>query len=323
MPRHRKERRGVKRRDKQLVRPRRSLSEPNDPFSYLSCKEFLEKFRLSKNAAMTVLDDLSSFGLSDYEYPLHLKLLSTLTFYGTGQSEAAAAMLGVSRTTAKHIISDVSKGICDSLKDRYLRFPDNYGLVKLQKDFYRIGQIGRVVGCVVTMSVPVELWARKDMGVFESSCSDQMIKVLAVCGPMGQITYIVVLNNDVKSDWEILRESILFTLISVGKYKDAVLLTNDTFPKHSRLLRSSDTAATHKDDLIFSHYRTLRQTELMFQKIKTRFPCLTVAMEQICPTNLDVVLACAVLHNVCLRRPTPLPPERKHLFTQKTDQDGP
>ncbi|XP_071525304.1 putative nuclease HARBI1 [Panulirus ornatus] len=310
------------RRRRENERPRRSICDPNNPFQALTANEFLEKFRISKSTAVIVLCHLESSDLTDDEFPLHLQLLSTLAYYGTGQCASAEAILGVSGTAVKLLIGEVSKGICRQMKNRYLFFPNHQELAAFQTEFNNIVQIPNVIGCLSSIYVPVRVRLGREMGVNNIYYGDQFMKVLVVCGPQGQITHIIAQTYDAFHDWEIFCDSMLLTRLTTGEYGDVVLIVDETYPTHPYLLRPVDSPTFPSDDQFnISHFIVRYLTHQKFQVIMTRFPCLTCGMEPLYPTNLDIVLACAVLHNVCLRCGTPLPSPREPSMTQNEEQD--
>ncbi|XP_071525328.1 putative nuclease HARBI1 isoform X2 [Panulirus ornatus] len=271
--------------------PRCFLRDPNNPFYNLTAEEFLQKFRLSKGTVAMVLHELQSSRLPQ-----------------GGRCETAEAILGADGTKVQSVIRDVSMGICNSLRERYLSFPDNYELSTFQDDFYNVADIRQIIGCVIDLCVPINVNIGREMGVNDERYGEQVMKVLAVCGPQGQITHVIVQTHDVYYDWQIFCESMLLTTLTMGEYGQVVLLTDGSYPIHPFLLRPTDAQSPASLELFnLCHFVTWQSTKKKFDEMMTRFPCLTNNMDPIYPTNVDVVMACAVLHNVSLRCRTPLP----------------
>ncbi|XP_045453773.1 putative nuclease HARBI1 [Melitaea cinxia] len=115
--------------------------------SVLSEKEFIFRFRLNKTLVnellIKIMPDLRvQSSRNNGVSPLH-QLLLTLRFYAFGTMLVSVAdFIGVSKTSAKRIVSDVSRAIA-GLYPQYVRILEN-----TQNGFYEIAGFPRILGAI-------------------------------------------------------------------------------------------------------------------------------------------------------------------------------
>ncbi|XP_045596880.1 putative nuclease HARBI1 [Procambarus clarkii] len=285
-------------------------------------EQFLNMFRMSKAAVVTVLEELSYTSLANIDFPLHLQLLSTLAYYATGKAYDTMVILGATRRSAKLCIIRVSKALSTSLWERYLNFPDNQQIVNFKRDFRSVAEISELIGCMNSMEVAVKRNIGTEVGFTRLDYGRQFMKVLIVCGPHLQVTHIIVQNSCTDTDWEIFRESTLCSALEYGTYDSSLLLVDSSYPSQPYFQRPHDNPVTLAQDMFnLSHYVTHQITNEVFSLLKRRFPCLENTMEPIFPNNLCIPVACAILHNVCLRWASPMPANNFNRPPAENDND--
>lgn len=108
----------------------RALRDASNPFQ-LPENTFRQTFVLTPNLALDLIDQLKSWDSSNnFEseevIPFHLKVLSTLHFYGKGSYQVSVGrnnMCNMSQPTVSRCISYISGLIDDHLADQFIKFP--------------------------------------------------------------------------------------------------------------------------------------------------------------------------------------------------------
>ncbi|XP_055714875.1 putative nuclease HARBI1 [Phlebotomus papatasi] len=107
----------------------RALRDASNPFE-LPENTFRQIFVLTPNLALDLIDQLKSWDSSNnFEsevIPFHLKVLSTLHFYGKGSYQVSVGrnnMCNMSQATVSRCISYISGLIDDHLADQFIKFP--------------------------------------------------------------------------------------------------------------------------------------------------------------------------------------------------------
>lgn len=129
---------------------------------------FIEKYRMPPVLVQTLISELSPFIEDDCDnkIPLHLRVLVTLNFYGSGcyQRRIGTDAFGMmSQSMISKSISEISKAITNNLGNQYIKFPRTEEEVKLIKkrfveDHGLPGVLALVDGTQIRISgVPLEV----------------------------------------------------------------------------------------------------------------------------------------------------------------------
>ena len=106
----------------------------------------------------------------------------------------------------------------------------------------------------------------------------------------------------------IFNNSQLKTIFESGKYGSNLILGDGGYglkPYSMTPLRNPATAAERAYN--HSHIVTRNTVERKYGVWKRRFPCLSLGMRLKLETQASVIVACAVLHNICIKNRDPLP----------------
>lgn len=106
----------------------------------------------------------------NFTIPGILKLLICLRFYAVGEFlESLGDLFGVSKSSASEIVSDVSFLICQRLKQRYIRMPqNNFEILRAKALFHRIGQFPLVIGAIDGTHIRVESFGGNNAEVYRN-----------------------------------------------------------------------------------------------------------------------------------------------------------
>lgn len=277
------------------------------PLEALTDAHFLQKFRLSKAAVVILQNYLHNSVLSTSDIPLQLQLLTALRFFATGKVARAAGVARLPTTRTRTVVGHVSSTLVNELKDHFLDFPDTQQQETFKADFQEIGQLVNVIGCINSIPIPLAGFLGMELGVGNQQYGQRLLKLLVVCGPQGQITSLMV-QPYAEGDWQTFRDSCLLDALQNDEY-DGYVLANLNFPPRRYFLIPIANPANWMDELFnFAHFTTLQVSNHALNLLTARFPCLVAAMDGIYPSNLNVVAACAILHNLCLKLSVPAPP---------------
>ncbi|KAG7161211.1 nuclease HARBI1-like 13 [Homarus americanus] len=276
-----------------------------DPFTRLTEMEFLNVFRLSKSLVCKLLATLDHRELDD-DIPVELQVLATLAFLATGQLSSSARLLGTSRWAAIGIVYKVAQVIKICLGQQYLVFPGDEEQTLFREEFYKISLIPGVLACLDGFAVPLCTISGVEVGWSYITRGHSYLGMVVVCGPQQQIIYIIAQERG--SSWPMFNESMLRHSLEEDEVEGMIVVL-ENFPSKPYLLTPAVPTET-VEEYFYNHALKqimIRSAEKTTHSLKTRFPCLKKGMEPLDPSSLPVLVACAILHNLCLKFSCPLP----------------
>lgn len=142
----------------EMIQPKRkyTIFKRVNPFAQYDEQQFKSRYRSTKAQAIHLYISLDGAHTlepmtqrENFDIPGLTKLLMALRFYAVGcYSEPLADMFGVSATTVRNAIAEVSYLICLKLKDEYLKMPQAAELFREKARFHRIAGFPLVIGAV-------------------------------------------------------------------------------------------------------------------------------------------------------------------------------
>ncbi|KOB70380.1 Uncharacterized protein OBRU01_05786, partial [Operophtera brumata] len=229
--------------------------------------------------------------------PLH-QLLLTLRFYALGTMLVAVAdYVGVSKSSAGRIVRDVSRAIA-RLYSNYIYVHNN-----TQEDFYNIARFPRVLGAVDGTHILMQSPNSNIGEEFRNRKSVFSLNVQGVCDAHLRFINVVAQWPGSTHDATIFNNLELRAQCENGVYGNRWLLGDSAYPCKSYLL----TPLLHTHSINELNYnqaqiKTRNTIERCFGVWKRRFPVLSLKIRLAMETTQAVVIATAVLHNICRQR---------------------
>ncbi|XP_012543806.2 putative nuclease HARBI1 [Bombyx mori] len=285
--------------------------------------EFTFRFRLSKPAVNQLLNEIIPFirvtssrnhGVS----PIH-QLLLTLRFYALGTMLISIAdFVDVSKSTAGRIVRDIS--ICIArLYDKYIHVQQG-GAEK----FHRIAGFPRVLGTIDCTHIRIQSPCRLVGEEFRNRKGYFSYNIQAVCDADLRLMNVVARWPGSAHDATIFNNSVLRAQCDAGQFGNHWLLGDSAYPNRPYLLTPVLNPVTEAE-LRYNqaHIKTRNTIERTFGVWKRRFPVLALTLRLSQPVMQSVIIATAVLHNICRNHSLEeVPPEVEILGGDNNVEDG-
>lgn len=299
-----------------------------DPMREYSDEEFRKRFRLTKNSVIYLYSligkDLEpkvtriGFTLSALD-----KILITLRYYASACFQLVAAdFYGVAESTICRIIPIVSEKIA-ALSPRFISMPTtNDELEQKKQEFYRIASMPSVIGAIDGTLVKIqEVGGAQNKTNFFCRKQFYAINVQIISDANGVIQDIVARWPGSNHDQTVFVNSNIFVRLLNGEFRrngrESLLLGDGGYKSEQFLavpLRATTRQRTRAQNMYQrAHISTRNVVERLIGQWKKRFPCLWIGMRfRKLETTTDVIVATAVLHNICKihgdNQPPPLSP---------------
>ncbi|XP_063218604.1 putative nuclease HARBI1 [Bacillus rossius redtenbacheri] len=238
------------------------------------------------------------------------QLLIALRFYATGCFLIVAGDFGgVSTSTACRIVKRVSSAIAN-LKPQVIKFPEGAEEIEqVHRDFYEIAQFPKVIGTIDCTHVKIFSPGGDDAEIFRNRKGYFSINVQTISDARLKVRDVVARWPGSTHDTAIFHNSHRRALFEIGQYGDAFLLGDSGYPLKNYLLTPFLNPRTN-GEVTFNerHVRTRSTVERQYGVLKRRFPVLAVGMRVSVDTVMAVIVACCVLHNMCVENNEELPP---------------
>lgn len=304
------------------------------PFVEFSESEFKRRFRLSKDSVHylyaligTSLEPLKfreNFTISGMD-----KILITLRYFATASFHIVSGdFYGISESSVCNIIPIVSEKIA-SLRSRFIKMPTTDEELEQKKiEFFRIAGMPSIIGAMDGTLVKIqEVGGLQNKTDFFSRKQFYAINTQIVCDANANVLDIVARWPGSTHDQTIFLNSSIFHRFIMGEFRrngrDSILLADGGYrsePFVATPLRQTTRERTPSEaSYQRAHIATRNVVERFNGQWKKRFPCLWIGMRfRKLETVLDVIVATAVLHNICKslgdNTPPPLSAERERYF---------
>lgn len=261
--------------------------------------EFSFRFRLNKSTVQSLLTQLMPFirvtsarnhGVS----PLH-QLLLTLRFYALGTMLISVAdFVGVSISTAGRIVRDISSVIANMY--------DEYIIVHQQsaEKFYQIAGFPRVLAAIDCTHIRIQSPCHVVEEEFRNRKGYFSLNFQAICDADLKFMNVVARWPGSAHDAKIFNNSILRAQCDTGQFGNRWMLGDSAYPNRPYLLiplLNPTTGGEHRYNE--AHIKTRNTIERIFGVWKRRFPVVALTMRLSLPKVQAVIIATAVLHNIC------------------------
>ncbi|CAK1597402.1 unnamed protein product [Parnassius mnemosyne] len=232
-----------------------------------------------------------------------LQLLIALRFYATGCFQMVCGDLtGISQSTVCLIINNVSRQL-SNLLPRYIHFPRSMNVVK--RKFEELGRsniqhgFNNIIGTIDCTHIKIN----RPRGISHSEIYRNRkgyfsINVQAIVGPNMEIFDIVTRWPGSSHDSRIFRNSQAYARFLSGNLQ-GVLVGDSGYPSLPFLLTLLITPVTRAENRYnYVQIRTRNIVERFFGVWKKKFPCLQLGLRSKLTNTSNIIVACAVLHNI-------------------------
>ncbi|XP_050704623.1 putative nuclease HARBI1 isoform X1 [Eriocheir sinensis] len=297
--------------DLAIRRRTRKFKTRRDPLEIYSEEEFLQRYRLSKQATVDLLSKIQhllpkSASKRGLAIPPHLQLLVTLRYYVTGSLQLDMGdCCDMSQPSVSTCVKTVTSAICQLAVD-YIKFPSPAEEQDAMQQFAQISVMPGVIGCVGGIHIPIISPGGQDAELYRCREGFFSLNVMGVCNSSMLFTNLVVNWPGSVHDAHIFSESALCAALERGQYR-GYLLGDSEYPCKNYLLTPIQVPKTVKEEHYNeSHIKTRNLIEKTFGIWKKRFGLLSTPMRTALSTSKKIVTACAILHNIAILNKLPI-----------------
>ncbi|CAN7979166.1 unnamed protein product, partial [Ixodes persulcatus] len=307
--------------------PRPSMRDRENPMERYNDGQFLARYRFTNGTVRELLGMLPLQTSTDCRgLPLTpmLQLLVTLRFYGAGTFQVVTGdLMNVSQPTVCRAVGVVTQLIAKHLFRDLVHFPSAAQFNTVMLDFFALAKFPGVTGCIDCTHVRIKSPGGDDAEVFRNRKGVFSINVQAVTGPQLQFYDVVVSWPGSVHDSRIFDNSRVRVLYEERRVPGVLLgdmgyacffflMTPlaDPGPPNTPRGRQPIMIFPHTIRYQKAHIKTRNSVERAFGIWKRRFPCLDMKLQHKPSRAVQIITACAALHNLaCLRKdPHPPPP---------------
>ncbi|ERL90113.1 hypothetical protein D910_07467 [Dendroctonus ponderosae] len=208
---------------------------------YTNLEDIFTRFRTHKQTCETLLhlivNDLKSQTERNRAISPATKLLLTLRIYATGNILISVGdFVGVSRTSARSIVRQVSEAIA-RLRPRNIRFPENNATrQKVKENFYRVARFALVIAAIDCTHVKIQSPGVEDAERFRNRKGDFSSNVQTICDVQLKIIDIVARWPGSCHDQTIFNNSRIKRRFSNGEFPNCVILGDSGYGNTNYLL---------------------------------------------------------------------------------------
>jgi hypothetical protein len=249
-----------------------------------------------------------------------LQIFCTLRYYASGSFQAVLGdAQGIHKSSVSRIITRVTFAIC-RLRNRYIKFPRRRAdMMTTKQGFYNIANLAQVLAAVDGTLMPL-LRPKNNEHLYVSRKGGHSINVLATCNADLVFTNVVAKHPGSTNDSYIWSNCNLHEMFEAGDFGNSLILGDSGFGLSRYLLTPVLNPSTEAEERYNSaHKRTRQVIERSFGLAKQRFRCLHKSGGQMMYSPekcCRIVLACFILHNICVQHNIPLDED------EDEDEDG-
>ncbi|CAG9109077.1 unnamed protein product [Plutella xylostella] len=292
--------------------PKVYIRDAQDPFQ-TPIESFKKRFRFCQDSVIYITNLIRAHlqKVDNRGLPIapEIAVLLTLRFYATASFQIVCGDLTkVSQPTASNIITKVSR-LLAQLHRRYIKFPEGAEANINRELFKELGRHGRwpglpgidgAIDCthVKIVSTP----ACEHHEVYRNRKCDFSINVQVTVGPRTEILDIVARWAGSMHDSRIFQMSALYMKYTQGMLTGR-LVGDSGYPALPFVLTPIRPEPEDPPSIRYNRaqIKTRNIVERTFGIWKRRFPCLSRGLGNKLVTVSNIIVACAVLHNISLQ----------------------
>lgn len=285
--------------------PSRVFRDRMNPMDQFNENEFKDRYRLPRNAVIQLVEllkHLEPMTHRNHSISAVEQLLLTINFYASGGFQISVAdNIRVHKSTACRIIKKVSVEIA-KLRQNFIKMPiTGEDRNRIKSKFYTIRGFPNVLGAVDCTHIKIQSPGGPTAEVFRNRKGFFSLNVQAVCDADLFILDVICRWPGSVHDTTIFNDSHLRADFERGVYGSDLLLGDSGYPCRKYLLTpflqpTSDSERKYNEAQI----ATRNPIERCFGVLKRRFPCLSMGLRVKLDTVMNIIVACAILHNLAI-----------------------
>ncbi|KAJ4427679.1 hypothetical protein ANN_25328 [Periplaneta americana] len=267
---------------------------------------FRNRYRFTKENARKVIELVrpnlyeseDNRGLS---ISIETQVLTALRYYArSGYQDNTADLHNISQASVSRIITNVSVAIA-GLAPRYVRFPREEKRMTTARKFYDIARFPQVIGAIDGTHIPITNPGGELAQIYINRKGWYSLNVQVISDASFQILDIVARWRGSAHDSRIFNESRIKERFEQHEFGRFILLGDSGYGVHKYLLTPLRNPETRQERVYNTcHKKTRNVVERCFGCWKGRFRCLTKNIGTRLGTAKNIIVACAVLHNLAV-----------------------
>ncbi|CAL4091778.1 unnamed protein product [Meganyctiphanes norvegica] len=298
------------------IRRERAFKDPLDQLA-ISDVDLLRHYRFPRLEILEITDELRPYLERTTErghaIPAVTQVLAALRFYASGTFQnVIAETMGVHQCSVSRIIGDVT--ILLTFKEfREINMPET-DAEKLQTmlDFANLQNFPRCIGAIDGTHIPIKPPSHEEF-IYVNRKRFHSLNVQIICNARHEIIDFNARYPGSTHDSYIWSNSYTRSLFVNGEFGESLLIGDSGYTQEPFLMtpvNNPNTAAERRYNR--SHRRSRVIVEQTFGILKSRFRCLHKSggsLQYNPDKSAHIVVACLILHNMCIKRRIPNPGE--------------
>lgn len=288
-----------------LPRPR-VFRDRSNPFDMYDERDFKLRFRLGKDTVMDILREIGP----QLEHVTHrnmaisamMQVLITLRFFATGAFQMVIGdLFNVHKSTICRVLKRVTHHIA-VLRPDFVHMPRTGQEMRQTKaKFFNICAFPGVLGCVDGTHVPIESPGGNEGELYRNRKTWFSINVQVVCDSDLKFCNIDTRWPGSTHDSTVFNASLLRAQLENGEFENGYLLGDSAYACKSYMMTPLLNPITQSEtNYNEAHIKTRNTVERAIGLWKRRFPCIALKLRTKIPRTLAIIVATAVLHNICI-----------------------
>ncbi|XP_055907449.1 putative nuclease HARBI1 [Eupeodes corollae] len=269
---------------------------------------------MSKNSAYIVLEQIRSQIENatkwNHSISAETKLLLTLRLYASGSLLITAGdFCGVSKSSATRICKIVSHHIA-RLQEKYIKFPatpeEKFEVVN---GFYQFARLSRLIAALDCTHVRIHSPGGANGEIFQNRKGYFSFNVQTMCDSKLKIMDIVARWPGSSHDSTIFNNSRICARFENGDFGNHLIVADSGYQCRRYMMTPLRNCNNPQETLYNeSQIRTRNCVERSYGVWKRRFPILSTGIKVKLTTIQSIIVATAVLHNICCKNNEADPP---------------
>lgn len=232
-----------------------------------------------------------------------------MRFFATGSFHTVIGdFCGISAASVTRVVKETSLAIAN-LRGEYIFMPrDNDELRKNLTGFYIINQMSAIVGCIDGTYIKISGQGGEHAEMFRNRKQFFSLNIQVIGNYDLKIQNIVARWPGCTHDSYIFDNSNIKNRLEAEEFHPGVLLGDAGYKLETYLLTPFRNPQTDEERFFNqAHIRTRNSVERLFGVWKSRFPCLSFGLRTEINTTMSVIVACAVMNNICINNKDEIP----------------
>lgn len=291
------------------LRRNRVFRDRTNPLDAFDDVEIKSRYRLTRQLIMDLYDligaELEPATMRNHAIPGMIQIFIALRYYATNSYFSLVGdSIGIHKCSVSRIVNRVTRRIC-RLSNTFIKLPTGDDIAVTKRKFHNIAHMPQVIGAIDGTLIAIIKPHDRDNLYVSRLKRGHALNVLATCNADLLLTNVVAKYPGSSNDSYIWNNSNLRGLFQEGRFGDAYLLGDSGFGLSPHLLTPVMNAEENSAEERYntSHRRTRQVIERCFALLKGRFRCLhkdTGKLKFNPAKCCRVIIACCVLHNMCV-----------------------